>query len=106
MTADNPQGATSHIIRVRPAYLQGGSAGDITFAPITEDDKIVSVWAITMVEAGPNTFAVPADLTSEFSIKVGGGAINNTGGTDTTGTLLIVEWFDRDWTETSHGPWV
>jgi hypothetical protein len=106
MTDDNVQGATSLITRERHAYLQGGAAGDIAFAPIADDDKIKSVWAITMVEAAPPTFAVPADLTSEFSIKSGGGAINNTDGTDTTGTLLILEWFDRDWTELAHGPWV
>lgn len=63
--------------------VSGGSAGDITVTGIAADDVLCSVADIT----------TPSDLTGEFSIT-GGNTINNTGGTDTTGLTLLVQFVD------------
>ena len=43
-----------------------------------------------------------ADLSSEFSITAAD-TINNTGGTATTGDLLLVFWYDDDWHDDTAG---
>lgn len=62
----------------------GGAAGDITATGIKVGDRIDFVQQYT---AG----ALTALLTSEFSVT-GTNTINNTGGTNTTGTQLLVGW--------------
>lgn len=49
--------------------------------------------------------SLATDLTSEFTIS-DDDEIDNTGGTDTTGGLLFVMWYDRDFGETVNADWV
>lgn len=109
MIADPFRNPTGVIPRVRRAELVGAAAGNHTLTGISvQNDRLLSVRSVTftLTEGVPNTintFAV-ADLTSEFSITADN-TINNTGGTDTTGRLLIVEYYDYDYGETSEAPW-
>ncbi len=102
MGSSSPRGPSGIIPRVRFYLIDGGAAGNHTLTGIKSDgnDKLISVWAInlTLTEATPNTTLAwtPVDLTSEFSITAAD-TINNTGGTATTGDLLVVFWYDHDW---------
>jgi hypothetical protein len=73
---------------------KGGSAGSHSLsAPVTiaTDDLILSVqYAIFGTNGAISTIN---DLTSEFSCETAG-SINNTGGTATTGALLIAMFAD------------
>lgn len=69
---------------VRQTAVAGGAAGSIVVAGVTANDKLVSVLSVDFV-GGAIT-----DLTSEFSPAAG--AIDNTGGTATTGKTLLVTW--------------
>jgi hypothetical protein len=85
------------IPRVRTAYIAGGSAGAHTLTGIQDDfDMIIQVTHLALTEGAPNTFSAPDDLTSEFTIS-DDDEIDNTAGTDSTGGLLIVVWYDADW---------
>ena len=97
---------TAVIPNVRRSYIDGGAAGNHTVTGIdAQDDRLLSVWVLnlTLNEAAPNTTATwaPVDLTSEFQGTNLGitadNTITNTGGTATTGDLLIVEWEDHDY---------
>lgn len=98
----NPTGI---IPRVRFTFLDGDSAGDVTLTGITTDDRLLSVQVIdlALTEAAPNTTDSwsPSDLTSEFSITAAD-TINNADGTDTTGDLLFVVWYDADWGQATN----
>lgn len=73
--------------------IDGGSAGDHTVTGIATGDTLVSVLELALTEGTPNTRTwVASDLTSEFSISAD--TINNTGGTDTTGAILLVAYED------------
>jgi hypothetical protein len=88
------------ISKVRQYLIAGGAAGNHTLTGIDlERDRLVSVWYFNLAEGAPNTITGVADLTSEFSITADD-TINNTGGTATTGGLLIVQYYDDDWGET------
>lgn len=71
------------------ALVAGGAAGDISVAAIKTGDELNEV--IQYIGAGVAITDV-VDLTSEFAIKAGNGVINNTGGTVTTGSKLLVRW--------------
>jgi hypothetical protein len=71
------------------ALVAGGAAGDIAVAAIKTGDELNEV--IQYIGAGTAVTDV-VDLTAEFSIKAGNGVINNTGGTNTTGSKLMVRW--------------
>lgn len=60
--------------------IAGDSAGELVVANILKGDELSGVMDIT----------TPANLTDEFIVK--DGVIDNTGGTDTTGKVLIVTW--------------
>jgi len=102
MATSSPRGPSGLIPRVRFTFINGGAAGNHTLTGIAADgnDKLISVWQLnlTLNEAQPNTTNSwgPADLTSEFSITAAN-TINNTGGTATSGDLLVVIWYDHDW---------
>lgn len=72
----------------RIAVVQGGSAGDITVTGITAKDTLQSVFSVDS-DATPPTVS---DVSDEFSIA-SDNTINNTGGTDTSGTVLIILYF-------------
>ena len=65
--------------------VAGDSAGDITVTGITTADTLLSVQSVD------DSDQTVADLTSEFSITATD-TINNTGGTDTSGTHLVVTY--------------
>ena len=74
----------------KQAVVTGGAAGDLTLTGVAAGDSLIGV--IQHVGAGTDVTDV-ADLTSEFSIT-GANTINNTGGTNTTGSKLVVTWYD------------
>lgn len=67
--------------------MVGGAAGDHTVANIETDDMILAVQAVEL-GAGPVVSTVHY-IGGEFTISAAG-TINNDGGTDTTGMLLLV----------------
>jgi hypothetical protein len=81
---------------VRTMVIDGGAAGDHTVTGIAVGDALRAVLKLdfTLTEGVPNTrtWAV-SDLTSEFSIA-GANTINNTGGSVTTGGVLVVVYED------------
>ncbi len=66
--------------------IAGGAAGNHTLSGIKVGDQLISVF----YEPGTGASSL---LTSEFSITADD-TINNTGGTDTTGGKLFVQWAD------------
>lgn len=66
--------------------VAGGAAGNIAMTKIKANDHLVGVIAIPTAGA-----VASADLTDEFSI-LADGVINNTGGTATTGFLVVATW--------------
>lgn len=81
---------------VKTTVIDGGAAGDRTVTGIAVGDALRSVLKLdfTLAEGAPNvrTWAA-ADLTSEFAITAAN-TINNAGGTDTTGAVLVVVYED------------
>jgi len=74
--------------------IAGGAAGDHTVTGIETKDNLKTVLHLdfTLEEGAPNTRTwVIHDLTSEFSISAAN-TINNTGGTDTSGGILLVSY--------------
>lgn len=69
------------------------SAGVVTVADGAVTFNLVATDIVTVVAVG-----VPAteDLSSEFSITADD-TLSNSGGTDTTGGVLEVLWYDEDW---------
>lgn len=81
------------------AVVNGGAAGDITVTGIATTDRLVSVLS------EDTTSGVTSDLTSEFSITAAN-KINNTDGTATTGTKLIVTYYTPLATTGDYEPWI
>jgi len=81
---------------VRITVIAGGAAGNHTVTGIAVGDALRAVLQLdfTLAEGAPNTrtWAV-SDLTSEFSVAAAD-TINNAGGTDTTGQILVVVYED------------
>lgn len=76
---------------LKQAVVAGDEAGDITVTGIKADDELVGV---TFIEIDTGAVVDVADLTSEFTVKADD-TINNTDGTDTTGSKLQVWWMTR-----------
>ena len=70
------------------ALVAGGAAGNIAVTAIKLGDRLDQVIEYVYV-AGVTTDVL--DLTGEFTITADG-TINNTGGSDTTGNKLLVNW--------------
>ena len=82
---------------LKQTIISGGSAGDHTVSGISTDDQLIGVVKIDGTAdtgTGDMTWAC-SDLASEFSITADD-TINNTGGTDTTGAVLLVTYLDYD----------
>lgn len=73
---------------VTQAVVAGAAAGNITVTGIKTRDTLVSV--LRAVGGGTDVTDV-TNLTSEFSITASN-TINNTGGTATTGSKLVVTY--------------
>lgn len=73
---------------VTQAVVAGAAAGNITVTGIKARDRLVSV--LRAVGGGVDVTDVD-DLTDEFTISAAD-TINNTGGTATTGSTLIVTY--------------
>lgn len=67
---------------LRFATVAGGAAGPLTVTGIKLKDRLIAV-----IDAA----AASANLASEFSITAAD-TVDNTGGTDTTGMVLIFIW--------------
>jgi hypothetical protein len=80
--ASIPAGAFGH------GVVTGGVAGNLTATGIATTSKLLSV--VQFLGAGTAVTGL-ADLTSQFSIA-SANTINNTGGTNTTGSQLLVTW--------------
>lgn len=77
-------GITHHKgLPLKQTVAAGGAAGDITVTGIAVGDQLISVVNLTD----------GTDVTSEFSITAAD-TINNTGGTATTGDVLLVLYND------------
>lgn len=77
----------SGILRNAHEFVSGGPAGDIALSGGMPEDPPSRLSEVLQYTAGVLT----ADLTNEFSIS-GINTINNGGGTDTSGTQLMVRW--------------
>jgi len=75
---------------VKATLIAGGAAGNHTVSGISTGDHLVAVLQVDATDAS-ETYD---DLTSEFTISAAN-TINNTGGTNTTGSGLLVIWEDR-----------
>lgn len=75
---------------LKAALISGDVAGDHTVTGIASGDELVSV---LLHEIDTGALVDISDLTSEFSIK-GADTIENDGGTDTTGSKLLVLYLD------------
>ena len=77
---------------VKTTVIDGGAAGDHAVTGIAVGDALRSVLKLdfTLAEGTPNTRTWAAeDLSGEFEITAAD-TINNAGGTDTTGAVLVV----------------
>ncbi len=79
-------GQTHTSLAWKSATITGGSAGDLTVTGIKVTDRL-----LTAVDVS----AADADLVDEFTITAAD-TINNVGGTDTTGMVLLVQWIPSD----------
>jgi hypothetical protein len=78
------------------------AAGVITIADGAATFDVTATDIIYWTATGAETASVAGTgLTSEFTITAAN-TINNTGGTATTGSLLVVQWYDADWGETAE----
>jgi len=75
---------------IKATLIAGGAAGNHTVTGIKTADHLVAVLQVDATDAS-ETYA---DLTSEFSITADD-TINNAGGTNTTGSGLLVVYEDR-----------
>ena len=88
----------THILPPLKMFLvAGGTAGNHTVTGITTNDKLLGVSSIEATASQLSTaiLGLAGNLLSEFSID-SAGVIDNTGGTDTTGAMLIVLYADYD----------
>lgn len=74
------------------ACAAGDAAGAVAVTGILATSTLLSVWQVTNIatDAGP---PITTDLTAEFTVTADD-EIDNTGGTDTTGDVLVVTWVD------------
>lgn len=70
------------------AVITGGAAGNLTAPGIATTSKLM--WVLQFIGAGTAVTSI-ADLTSQFTITAAN-TINNTGGTNTTGSQLFAQW--------------
>ena len=70
------------------AVVAGAAAGNITVTGIAATSSLINV--IQFVGGGTAVTSV-VDLTSQFTVSAAN-TINNTGGTDTTASQLLVQW--------------
>lgn len=70
---------------LRTRTVAGAVAGNITVTGTKTGDRLVSV---------QNVLAAGANLVAEFKITADN-TINNTGGTNTTGMVLLIIWENR-----------
>lgn len=78
---------------IRQTIIAGGSAGSHTVSAINKGDQLVSALHLDFTDASETG----ADITSEFILDTGqivqnDGALDNTGGTDTTGGFILLLW--------------
>ena len=83
---------------VRQARIAGGSAGDLTVTGIKTTDKLVSVIRFDVAtdtgdNATGNKVQAVTNIVSEFTVSAAN-TINNVGGTDTTGDVLLVTYLE------------
>lgn len=71
--------------RLQSATVAGGVAGNLTVTGIKPGAQLVTV--VDVAAAGEN-------LASEFKVTAAD-TINNTGGTDTTDMVLLVQWLPQ-----------
>lgn len=77
----------SHLdLALRTAVVAGAAAGNITVAGIKPGDVLKAVQRVD---------AAAANLVDEFTITADN-TINNTGGTVTTGQVLLIIWIASD----------
>lgn len=82
-------------LNVKEAVVGGGSAGDHTLDTsygLASDDVLGQVYYI---ELSGVLVKATGDVTDEFSIT-GANTLNNTGGTDLSGTIVHVKFYDQD----------
>ena len=79
-------GQTHTSLAWKSATITGSTAGDLTVTGIKVTDRL-----LTAVDVS----AADADLVDEFTISAAD-TINNVGGTDTTGMVLLVQWIPSD----------
>lgn len=73
------------------------AAGVVTIADGAATFVLAATDVVTVIASPASTTqGTPADLSTEFSITAAD-TINNTGGTASTGGLLLVEWYDEDY---------
>jgi len=87
----------THIVPpIKMFMVAGGSAGSHTITGITTADKLLGVTSILPTAAQLSTCVLTSDdITTECTISAAD-TIDNTGGTDTTGALLLVLYADYD----------
>ena len=74
---------------LKRTLINGGTAGSHTVTGMAVGDELISVDHISTAAS----VATIADLTSEFTVAAG--AVDNTGGTDTTNDQLYIIWIDK-----------
>lgn len=72
-------------ISLRTRVIAGGAAGNLTVTGIAVGDELKAVQRVD---------AAAANIVSEFTISAAN-TINNTGGTNTTGHVLLVIWLAK-----------
>lgn len=88
LTSDaNGKAVVASELGIEQTIVAGGAAGAHVVTGILTTDKLLSVIHLDMTDASETG----ADLTSEFSISAAD-AIDNTGGTATTGGFLLVTY--------------
>ena len=80
-------------LNLKEAFIKGGTAGTFTLTGITADDHLKSVWKIEFGTDG--AIGTVADLSSEFTYSAAN-TITNASGTNSTGAVLAVHWYDKD----------
>jgi hypothetical protein len=74
---------------VRQKVVAGAAAGPITVAGLEATAILVSVLSYASTWAATE----PKDLTAEFTVTAAN-TISNVGGTATTGSRVVVTWYD------------
>jgi len=86
-------------VNTKIGICNGGSAGDHTLTGgIEANDAIMQVLRLTLIAgASTTTLSSAADLTSEFTDPcASANTISNSGGTATTGAILVCLFADAD----------